>query len=696
MDGAETDLDRFLDKLRRCADTVLNAPLIARWEVRRESVTHIGLGPITESLTANRIRGDQCGNAFDYSVHSKILKSQIAAVPILSKFGNETYEGLRARFAELDKAMLELTADEIAADLCHMRPPEGIGSGPVRNYTETRLLRHEANKKRRHIPLRQLVARASNSLQALKPCFLMSPLSVSQFLPPGEIQFDLVVMDEASQIRPEDALGSIARGRRAVIVGDPKQLPPSSFFDTAIAEDEDAEETIVDDTESILDVCLKQFPFRRLRWHYRSEHEDLIRFSNESFYEGDLIIFPSPRGDSREFGVHSKLIETPSYKRGRNLQEARVVVDNIVNHFRRTPSKSLGVAAFNKRQAEEIELLLEQTRRLDPALDELISDSSDSEPLFIKNLENVQGDERDVIFISVTYGPERPGERSFQRFGPINSDLGWRRLNVIATRARQRVEVFSSMRPTDVLVGEKTSRGVQAFRNYLEYAETGRVQSYGRSSGGAPDSEFEEAVGTVVKNLGYEIEPQVGVEGFFIDIGIRHPDRPGEFLMGLECDGKTYHSSPSVRDRDRLRQEILEGKGWSIHRIWSTSWFHARMAEIDRLARTIKQRLEEDRRAQPPPSRESEIMIPEEQDIQESRDMISEALNRFWEQNIKPQFPERQNGILSEKMIEVLSRRLPRTKQEWFRAIPLAQREKLDRRQITFLPDIFDLISEYA
>ena len=255
-----------------------------------------------------------------------------------------------------------------AADLCRVRPPEGIGSGPVRNYTGTRLLRHEANKKRRHIPLRKLVARASNSLQALKPCFLMSPLSVSQFLPPGKIEFDLVVMDEASQIRPEDALGSIARGRRAIIVGDPKQLPPSSFFDTAIAEDEDAEETIVDDTESILDVCLKQFPFRRLRWHYRSEHEDLIRFSNESFYEGDLIIFPSPRGDSREFGVHSTLIETPSYKRGRNRQEARVVVDNIVNHYRRTRSKSLGVVAFNKRQAEEIELLLDQARQFDPVL----------------------------------------------------------------------------------------------------------------------------------------------------------------------------------------------------------------------------------------------------------------------------------------------------------------------------------------
>ena len=252
------------------------------------------------------------------------------------------------------------------------------------------------------------------------------------------------------------------------------------------------------------------------------------------------------------------------------------------------------------------------------------------------------------------------------------------------------------MRPTDVLVEEKTGRGVRAFRNYLEYAKTGRVQSYGRSSEREPDSEFEEVVGTVVKNLGYEIVPQVGVEGFFIDIGIRHPDRPGEFLMGLECDGKTYHSSRSVRDRDRLRQEILESKGWFIHRIWSTSWLHARMAEIDRLARVIKQRLEEDRREARPPSRESAIVVTEEQNVQESRDMISEALNRFWEQNIKPQFPERQNGILSEEMVESLSRRLPQTKDEWFRAIPLAQRETLDRRQIAFLPDIFDLIREYA
>ncbi|MBN4048222.1 DUF4011 domain-containing protein [bacterium AH-315-O15] len=316
MGGAEAELNKFLWKLRQCAGTVGSVRSIARWEAQREGAVQIGLGPIAESLTENQISGEQCGNAFAFSVYKKILEDQIDAAPILSKFGRETYERRRERFSELDKAILTLNADGIAAELCRARKPPGVRSGPVKNYTETSLLRHEIGKSRRHIPVRQLVARAAAALQAMKPCFLMSPLSVSQFLPPGQIQFDLVVMDEASQIRPEDALGAIARGQRAVIVGDPKQLPPTQFFDTAIAEDEKAEETIADDTESILDVCLKQFPFRRLRWHYRSKHEDLIRFSNEQFYDRDLIVFPSPRGNSREFGVHSTFIETPSYKRG--------------------------------------------------------------------------------------------------------------------------------------------------------------------------------------------------------------------------------------------------------------------------------------------------------------------------------------------------------------------------------------------
>ncbi len=686
------------------AKTVQQLPSLARWEAFRANAAEQGLGDLTTALREGRIRGgEQCAAAFEFASYSRLLADRISADPLLARFGRESYEALRERFRKLDESMLRLAASEISAGLCKVRPPQGVGYGPVGNYSEASLLRHEAGKSKKHIPLRQLVVRASNALQALKPCFLMSPLSVAQFLPPGGIEFDLVVMDEASQIRPEDALGALARARRAVIVGDPKQLPPTTFFDTASAEDDEQEETIVDDTESILDVCMKQLPFRRLRWHYRSEHEDLIRFSNERFYDGDLIVFPSPRGDSREFGVHSTFVDNPSYRNGRNRAEAQVVVQSIVQHYRHASNQTLGVVAFNKRQAEEIELLLDRERQQDPALDEVISSSSEAEPLFIKNLENVQGDERDVIFLSVTYGPERSGERAFQRFGPINSELGWRRLNVIATRARQRVEVFTSLRPIDVLVGESSRRGVRELRNYLEYSATGRIESRGGSTGKAPDSEFEEAVGAIITSLGYEIEPQVGVEGFFIDIGVRHPDRPGEFLLGVECDGAAYHSSPSVRDRDRLRQEILEGKGWTIHRIWSTSWFHSRPTEIERLKRVIEETLSMARAEAPSSSRES-IEAGTEEAIRSAApvqagdvaEALSESLKRFWERNIKDQFPDSGSGILSDGMIALLCRHMPETKEDWQEAVPLSDRERLDRRQLVFLPEILELISDYA
>jgi superfamily I DNA and/or RNA helicase len=231
---------------------------------------------------------------------------------------------------------------------------------------------------------------------------------------------------------------------------------------------------IVTDTESILDVCLQQLPFRRLRWHYRSEHESLIQFSNRKFYDGDLVVFPSPKREVRDYGVHSTFLTEPSYKDGRNRGEAEVVVQHIIQHFRRWPDRSLGVAAFNKKQAEEIDELLARERREHPDVGELIAGQV-REPLFVKNLENVQGDERDVIFISTTYGPERAGGPVFQRFGPVNADLGWRRLNVIATRARQRVELFTSLRPADIHIAPDSSQGVRALREYLEYAESGHL-----------------------------------------------------------------------------------------------------------------------------------------------------------------------------------------------------------------------------
>ncbi len=661
--GKESSLEVFKRKLSCCLESIASIPLIVRWQLLNKQVVDIGLKKFADMVIFDDIVIGECGKAFEFSLYSKILSNKITTNSLLDKFSQIRYESLRNRFAELDKEMLKLNAQHIAGKLCRVPITAGTHKGPVKSYTEQGLLVHEAHKQKRHIPIRQLIKRSGTAIQELKPCFLMSPLSVAQYLAPGEIEFDLLIIDEASQIRPEDALGAIARARKAVIVGDPKQLPPTSFFDGAIAGDDD-EEVILDGKDSILDLCLEQFSYRRLTWHYRSQHEKLIQFSNESFYDGDLIVFPSPQKESREFGVHSTFISTSSYKSGRNRNEARVVVENIIRHYQSRKRESLGVIAINKRQAEEIQLLFDNVRRDDPVIDSLITEHEAGQPLFIKNLENVQGDERDVIFISTTYGPEKPGGRVFQRFGPLNSDVGWRRLNVMVTRARQRVEVFTSLRPTDILIDTNSSRGVKAFRDYLEYAATGNITEHGRVSGRAFDSEFEEAVAKILGDLGYECDPQVGVAGFFIDIGIIHPDRRGEYLMGIECDGATYHSASSVRDRDRLRQEILESKGWYIHRIWSTSWFHTRAAEISRLKRIIAERLEGDRRMNIslPRTEEPEIIKTDSrmtssdraEEIKEINESIEDALERFWEKNIKPVFKDRSNSILSKNMIKYL------------------------------------------
>ncbi len=708
MGGPEATLGMLAEKLYRCREMLHAVPLMQRWRLLEKEVNALGLQILTRQVADGMLVGDRCGAAFEFAVYERLLADTISADPRLQSFSHTRYETLRERFATVDRALFDLNAQAIGERLSKVPVPEGNAKGRVSAFTELGLLRHQLSLKKRHAPIRQLVRRSGNALQALKPCFLMSPLSVAQYLAPGEIAFDLVIMDEASQIRPEEALGAIARSRACVVVGDPKQLPPTAFFDGSIGEAAEEEAVVTDDVESVLDVCLKQLPYRRLRWHYRSHHESLVQFSNERFYDGDLVVFPSPRPGVREYGVHSTYVDAASYRKGGyNRGEAEIVVDNIVRHFRLYPQASLGVAAFNKRQAEEIELLLDKVRRDDPAIDELITQHDAEEPLFIKNLENVQGDERDVIFISTTYGPEQPGGNVAQRFGPINSDLGWRRLNVIATRARQRVEVFTSMRPTDVLAGEGARRGVRELRAYLEYAATGRISEIGMTSGGAAESEFESAVAQHITRMGYECDPQVGVSGFYIDIAVRHPDRPGEYLIGIECDGATYHSAKSVRDRDRLRQQILEDKGWTIHRIWSTSWFHTRAAEIDRLKRVLEERLTEDRQLRPSRGAQEEAQVVADGGVYglaqrvvaaeaELRASLEEALNRFWEANIRSTFPNRDHSILSPGMIDYLVAARPTTKEAWYSAIPVVRRQTMEPGELEFLGDVLTVIDEHS
>jgi superfamily I DNA and/or RNA helicase len=412
-------------------------------------------------------------------------------------------------------------------------------------------------------------------------------MSVAQYLPPGELEFDLVVMDEASQMKPEDAIGAVARAHQLVVVGDPKQLPPTNFFEKLIDSQED-EAIALQESESILDAVMPLFKVRRLKWHYRSQHERLIAFSNQFFYEQKLVLFPSPNSNTGEYGVHFVPVKNGKFVNRRNNEEAYVIAEAVREHFSHHFDESLGIVAMNVEQRDQIERAVESLAKEDEFFQSALENEQGKiEPLFIKNLENVQGDERDVMFLSMTYGPQESGGVVMQRFGPINTDVGWRRLNVLFTRARKRMHVFSSMTSEDIVIQNSSKRGVKALKDFLAYAETGILHRKGERTHREPESDFERAVADELNNAGFECVCQVGVAGFFIDIAVRDPNNPGLFLMGIECDGASYHSAKSVRDRDRLRQAILERLGWRIRRIWSTDWYKNPKAQLQPIIREL-------------------------------------------------------------------------------------------------------------
>lgn len=657
------------------------------------------------------------------ALYGSMTRELIRQSPELASFTRANYENTRKRFADLDKKIIERTRDQVAYKISERKAPHGNSVGYVSDYTELALIYHEIKKRKRHIPIRQLVRRSCNALKALKPCFMMSPMSVAQYLIPVQIEFDIVVMDEASQLKPEDALGAIARAKQIVIVGDPKQLPPTTFFDRISDNIENEEEiTAVEDNESILDGCIEKYQTRRLRWHYRSDHESLIAFSNREFYDDNLIVFPSPHPKNRLLGVYSHYIEGATYLKGRNLVEAEAVGQAVLNHFRNFEDHSLGVATFNIEQRDLIVDILDKMQKQNPWLEKKIKQTEKStEPFFVKNLENVQGDERDFIFISTTYGRDPSTGEVYQRFGPINGSAGWRRLNVIFTRAKKKVELFTSMLPTDIRISENAPRGARVLRAYLEYAQHGCFPDYGHITDREPGSDFEISVSRVLKNCGYKTVPQVGVAGFFIDIGVLHPERDREFILGVECDGAAYHSAKSVRDRDRLREEILIKKQWKIHRIWSTDWFRNRENEIQRLLDTIKKIIdaEKSRVRVDTDVRQTEIQdetvekdisdIREEVETGSERDgvyvrdslttNIDEALRarllNHRRNNIEKRFPKCQNGILRDEMIDHFVLSKPMTMEEFRTKIPLNLRTNINDDQFQFLEDIFEIIDEH-
>lgn len=557
-----------------------------------------GLQDFIQYLEQCKIPPTSLGAVLEFVAYRSIGRSIYKSMPELSKFTGAAHNKTRSDFATLDKEIISLNGQGFAYEIDKAKEiPNGQTGIRASDRTEMQLLLRELAKQRRHLPIRQLIIRAGRAIQALKPCFMMGPLSVAQYIEQGSVQFDLVIMDEASQLRPEEALGAIARGKQLVVVGDPKQLPPTNFFDRIFdggdEDDEDETPAVLSGSESILDICQELFhPARTLRFHYRSRHESLIAFSNHHFYKGKLVVFPSPFERHSLLGLRYRYIRKGIYRDRQNVPEAQRVVDAVVEHMLKHPQDSLGVVTLNQTQRDLIEDMLDKKfRNVNEAQDFLSSWEENGWPFFVKNLENVQGDERDVIFISTTFGKALGTDKVRQNFGPISRPDGWRRLNVLFTRARRRIELLTSMVPEDIVVDANTPAGTRALRDYLDYAKR-RVLVTAGPSDREPDSDFEIAVGDMLRSKGYDIVPQFGVAGFFIDIAVRNPDKPGEFLAAIECDGASYHSSNSARDRDRIREEILESLGWKdrIWRIWSTDWFYNPRREADRLMAFLQHR----------------------------------------------------------------------------------------------------------
>jgi very-short-patch-repair endonuclease len=583
----------------------------------------LGLMPFLDAL--DLVTAKVAREAFERRFYTIWVSTAIARSDVLSTFNAGERQELVAKFKLLDggvrkasSSRIQAVAAESARRIQHAQTNVGAGS-------EVSILRRELQKRKKIKPLRKLFAEIPHALQALKPCMLMSPISVSTYLKPGSAIFDLVVFDEASQMPTPEAVASILRAKQVVVAGDRNQLPPTSFFRAAVEiEDDDREQT--DQTpegplESLLDDCVAIVPFFRetsLKWHYRSRDERLIKFSNSLFYDNRLITFPSActSGDGR--GVQLSYVSDGVWDRGRsrvNRREAHHAAQTVIEHFTKYPSRSLGVVAMNAQQREAIEDAVSEAVRDRPDILPLM-DPTRPEPYFVKSLENVQGDERDTMIISVGYGKDPDGHPSLN-FGPINQEGGWRRLNVLVTRAKWQIVLITSMRSHELSGVNPNNRGAVALRDFIAYAER-RCELPQPAAAPTFDetNNFEDGVAAVLRDRGLLVDQQVGASKFRIDLAIRDHRDPSRYVLGVECDGATYHGSRTARDRDLLRQQVLEGMGWRIHRVWSTEWFNDRNRAIEAILASLQQAeerpLEESIQAIPLPQPPVEPVVPSE------------------------------------------------------------------------------------
>jgi very-short-patch-repair endonuclease len=555
-------------------------------------LTDHGLGMVAEAHRAGTVQATSLAAGFERTVLDRWVTTIRDREPVLRTFHGSVHHESVERFVQLDRAHIELSRQHVVRSLEQRLPTPGASGASA----EQGIVERELRKKTRHMAIRKLLQSIPALLPSIKPCLLMSPLSVAQYLPADGRRFDLVVFDEASQIGTQDAIGAIARGNQVVIVGDSKQLPPTSFFMRAsVGDDALADENDVEELESILEEALaRQLPQQMLGWHYRSRHDALIDFSNRHYYAGRLNVFPAARQHVPELGVKLHSVPDGVYISGdkgkfarTNPKEAEALVNYLVEALgtREPQDRSFGVVTFSMAQQGLIQDLLDERRA---QLPELEKHFSGPEAVFVKNLENVQGDERDEILFSIGYARDERG-RLRMHFGPLSISGGERRLNVAITRARCQLRVFSTLTFDQIDTARTSSVGATHLRDFLEYAARhGQQAPAARAAEHESPSQFESTLQRALTALGYKVDAQVGCGGYRIDLAIAHPTQPGVYVLGVECDGPNYHAAKTARDRDRLRRQVLESLGWRMLRVWSTDLGFNQQAEIERIQTAVR------------------------------------------------------------------------------------------------------------
>ncbi len=575
---SETEDPTFAEQRKRCDLWSSDIDGVELWSKLLSYTDQCGgtvASPVLELLFSDQLAPGDMVPAFLTGYADSLLREAFLERPLLARFASVSHEQKITTFAACDREAISANCQRISRIL-EAKIPE-MYTGASRD-SEMGVLTGEFNRKRGHMSIRMLMSKSGHLIQQIKPCFMMSPLSVAQYLDPRSVQFDVIIFDEASQVRPEDALGALMRGNQLVVMGDSRQLPPTSFFDQlSSGEDEDAGESVasITDMESLLNVCKQSYPTKRLRWHYRSRHESLIAVSNQEFYDGTLMVFPSPMHETADLGLSLVYLPDTVYERGKagvNRGEAKAVAEAVIAYYQQFPDKTLGVATFSTRQQEVIRQEVEMLLRDHPEIESLMRPEN-GENFFVKNLETVQGDERDTMLISIGYGFDE-SHRLSKNFGPLNQDGGERRLNVLITRARERCVVFSNFRGSDLQVESGSPSGLAALATFLTYAADRSVPfDSGTEAGDDVAGLFADTVARMLEDQGYSVARNVGCAGFRIDVAVEDPKTPGVYLAGVLCDGPYYWASPVARDRDRLRSQVLDGLGWKLIRVWASEWY---------------------------------------------------------------------------------------------------------------------------